>query len=101
MELPWWDRPHRRETTTGRLHECFHLLGVQALVKHPQELAQHWAVGLRKEFLGCWCQTVDIGRLAAATTDAALLYQPVTLQERELSADGIVSEVERLGQLFH
>src|SRR6266496_816258 len=41
--FPWWDRPQCRETTTGRLHERFHLLGGQALVQRLQELAQYRA----------------------------------------------------------
>src|SRR5438128_3626335 len=99
--LSWRDRPHRRETTTRRSHEDFHLFSGQALVQRLQKLAQHRTISFRKEFLARRCQVVDVSRLAAATTAAALLNQSVTLQGRELSADGVVGEVKRLGQFFH
>jgi hypothetical protein len=58
---------------TCRTHDRFYLLRCHLLVKHLQELIKHLVVSFWKEFLGVWCQIVDIGGLAAAPTHTALL----------------------------
>src|SRR5712691_7046596 len=87
MQLSSRDRPLRREMTTRRTQDLFHFLSSQALVQLLQELTQHRTISLREQFFGCWCQVVDGGGLAAATTPTALLDQPLPLQGRQLSAD--------------
>src|SRR5258706_7151540 len=100
-QLCWGNTQPGGQAPTDFTQERFHLVGGHALTEYFQHLVKYLVIGFREQIFCLRGQTVDIGGLATATTGTTLLDHPITLECSKMCANGVVSEIERLGQLFH
>ena len=91
------------DAPTGLSRGGFDLAAAETLAQHGEHLTQDMVVRLGEEAIRAGGEAVFLRGFAAAAGAALarLIDQSVTFQQRELGANGVVGEVERLGQFVH
>jgi hypothetical protein len=92
--------PPGSEVTAYLTQECFYLSRGHVLAQYFHQFVKDGPIWFWKELLGFWCQVVEVGRLATATTHTPLLHKPISLERSQMSTDGIVSQTKSLGQFI-
>jgi hypothetical protein len=91
--------PFRCEAAAHRPHDVVELGGFETLLKHPDELRDERDVSRREGRLRFRDKLVDDSGARAASTGAALTNRSLALQHRQVSAHGIVGQLQSRGEL--
>lgn len=91
------------EVASARAKQRLNLGRRNLVMQRGEHLTQHVGVWLWKELIAFWRELIRVGGLAtaAAATHAALARETITLESRQVGADGVVGEVELLGELVY